>query len=195
MYQRNPMRSVFQGLAGGIFLIGLAIAIWISSQINGDLFLPIFFWALAGSALFGSLGSLKPKDMFGGISGFVFLAGMGVLFLPGISFWPGILILLGITAIVSAIARPLMIALFGVGVMGVTMMNRQPQQPYYQPPQNTDAPPYQPYQQGYQPPAQTYREGDQQHQYPQGQPQPKYEPSHYEEPQSQYPQELPPQQQ
>lgn len=196
MYQRNPFRSVFQGLAGGIFLIGLAIAFWVSSQFNGDLFLPILFWALAGSSLFGSLGSLNPRHMFGALSGFVFLAGMGVLFLPGVSFWPGILILLGITAIVGAIARPLMLALFGAGVVGAAaMMNQQPQQPYYQPPQNTDAPPYQPYQQGYQTPEQTYQEGNQQHQYPPNQPMPKYDSPRYEEPQTQYPQELPPPQQ
>ena len=198
MYRRNPLRSVFQGLAGGAFLIGLAIAFWASSQFSGDFFLPILFWALAFSSLFGSLGSLNPRHMYGAVSGFVFMLGLGILFLPGVSFFPGILILVGITAILGAIARPILIGLFGAGAMGAaTMFNQQPQQPpYYQPPpQPQQDVPYQPYQQGYQPPEGTYQGGGGQRQYPPSQPQPKYDQTQYEEPQAHYPQELPPQQQ
>jgi hypothetical protein len=188
--RNNPLRSMFQGLAGGVFLIGLAIAFWVSS-FSGGMFLPILFWALAFSALFGSISSLNPRHMYGAVSGFVFMAGLGILFLPGISFWPGILILLGITAILGAIARPLFMGLFGAGVLGAaTMINRQP--PNYQPPQETS---YQPYQQGYQQQEETYREGGQSYQYQPSQPQPKYDQAQYEEPATQYPQELPPMQQ
>jgi hypothetical protein len=59
-------------------------------------------------------------------------------------------------------------------------------QPYYQPYQQ----PYQPYQQGYQTPQETYTEAGQQYQYP--------DPSNYEEyeqPQAQYPEQMPPMQQ
>jgi hypothetical protein len=76
------------------------------------------------------------------------------------------------------------------------------QQPYYQPPQQPYSQPYyqpsqqpyqqpvdRPYEQGYQPVAGTYSEGGQQYQYPE----PSYE--QYEQPQAQYPQELPPMEQ
>jgi|GEM_PF-470983 len=197
MYQRNPLRSVFQGIAGGVFLIGLAIAFLVSSQFNGDLFLPILFWALAFSSLFGSMGSLNPRHMYGAISGFVFMLGLGILFLPGVSFFPGILILVGITAILGAIARPLMISLLGAGVLGTAaMFNQQSQQTQYQPPQPPQQEvPYQPYQQGYQQPEGTYQEGGLPYRYRPSQPQPKYDQPQYEEPQAQYPQEMPPQQQ
>jgi hypothetical protein len=64
------------------------------------------------------------------------------------------------------------------------------QQPYYQPPQPSYQPPtYRPYEQGYQPVPETSQEGEQRYQYPQ----PSYE--QYEQPQAQYPQELPPMEQ
>jgi len=168
--QQNPLR----GLAGGIFLIGLALAFFIG---HGDFFLPILFVALAFCALVGSLSTFNPRGVYGGLQSFTWLLGLAILFLPGVGFWPWILVLCGISAILGVLARPIMAGLLGAGILGVASMANQQPQPTYQPP-------YQPYQQGYQspPPVQpteTYQEGGQQHQY-QSQPQ-------YEQPQVQYP--------
>ncbi|MDQ2888382.1 MAG: hypothetical protein M3Y39_20140 [Chloroflexota bacterium] len=64
----------------------------------------------------------------------------------------------------------------------------QPKQQYYQPPAQTQQQPYQSYEQGYQPARETYNEGDQQYQYPAA-----AEYDQYEQPQAQYPEEMPPQ--
>lgn len=189
MSQRNAARSVFGGISGGFFLIGLAIAFWVSSQFNGDLFLPILFATLAFTSLFGSLSSLNPKAVYGSLYGFAWLLGLGILFLPGVGFWPWILVLVGISAIISACARPI-IVFFGGGIR-IMSANQQP-------PQNAaeyKETQYPAYQEGYQPAEETYQEGNKQYQYPPSQPQPKYDQTQYEEPQTYYPQELPPQQQ
>ncbi len=168
--QQNPLR----GLAGGIFLIGLALAFFIG---HGSFFLPILFVALAFSSLVGSLSTFNPRGAYGGLQGFIWLLGLAILFLPGVGFWPWILVLCGISAILGVLARPIMAGLLGIGILGMASMADQQPQPTYQPP-------YQPYQQGYQPPppaqpTETYQEGGQQYQY---QPQPQYE-----QPQVQYP--------
>src|SRR5437763_424813 len=141
MRQQNPMRAI----ATGIFLIGLAFAF----IIGGHFFLPLLFVALAVSSLFGTLSTLRPGAVYGGLQSFIWLLGLAFLFLTD-WWWPGILFIVGISVIVGALARPIMAGLFGVGLMGVaTMANRQPPQQYQQP-QYQQA--YQPYQQGYQPP-------------------------------------------
>ena len=170
-------RNSLGGLTGGIFLIGLALAIFFSS---GHFFLPIFFATLAFCSLIGSLVALNPRGFYGGLQGFIWLLGLGILFLPGVGFWPWILVLCGISAILGVLARPIMAGILGIGILGAGSIANQQPQPTYQPPQPT----YEPYQQGYQPPVQapeTYQEGGQQPQ--------------YDQPQVQYPQELPPQQQ
>ena len=177
-------RNSLGGLTGGIFLIGLALAIFI----GGGHFLTILFVTLAFCSLFGSLATLNPRGFYSGMQGFVWLLGLGILFLPGVGFWPWILALCGASAILGILARPIMAGILGMGILGAASMANQQPQPGYQPPQPT----YEPYQQGYQPqpPAQstaTYQEGGQQYS---SQPQPQYE-----QPQVQYPQELPPQQQ
>jgi len=177
-------RNSLGGLTGGIFLIGLAIAIFFS---GGHFFLPIFFATLAFCSLIGSLVTLNPRGFYGGLQGFVWLVGLGILFLPGVGFWPWILVLCGISAILGVLARPIMAGILGIGILGAASMANQQPQSTYQPSQPT----YEPYQQGYQPqpPVQapeTSQEGGQQ--YPYQQPQ-------YDQPQVQYPQELPPQQQ
>ncbi len=187
MRQQNPLR----GAAGGIFLIGLALAIFLSSRFGGHLFLPILFAGLAFCSLIGSLSTFNPRGIYGGLCSFVWLLGIGILFLPGVGFWPWILVLCGITVILGALFRPIMAAMLGIGVLGAaTLANqRQTYQPTYQPPDQPDQPPYQPYQQGYQTPPQpptVSQQGGQQQPYPQQQ---------EEQPQAQYPQELPPQQQ
>ena len=187
MYQgRNVLRS----LTGGIVLIGLALAFLIG---RGGFFLPIFFVFLAFSTLIGSISSGNPRGVYGGIQGFVWLLGLALMFIIG--FWPWVLIVAGISAILGALAQPILAGLLGLGIFAATRNNQQHYQyPQYQQPQQPQQQPYQPYQQGYQPEQSTpgmYREGDQQFPYPQ-EGQPKQE---YDRTQTQYPQQMPPQQQ
>lgn len=183
MSQRKVGRSVLGSISGGIFLIGLAIAFWVSSQFGGNFFLPILFATLAFTSVFGSISSLNPKAVYGSLYGFVWLLGLGILFLPGVGFWPWILVLCGVSAIIGALSRPIISTLGGY----IRITNAAQQ--------NTDAykeAQYSSYQEGYQPPTETYQEENRQSRY---QPQPKYDQAQYEEPQTNYPQELPPMQQ
>ncbi len=187
--QQNPLRAI----SGGIFLIGLALAFWASSSLGGDYFLPILFAALAFSSLFGSLSSFNPRAIYGSLYAFIWLLGLGILFLPFVGFWPWILVLCGLSAILASLARPIMAGLLGLGIYSAASRpTGQPQPTYYQPPQNageevSQAEPT--YQEGYRPQPATYQNGKEQ--YPQ--PQPKFDQSEYEQPQAQYPQEMPPQ--
>lgn len=117
----------------------------------------------------------------------------------------GFIVALVVFFILAAIFRAVLPNMFNSGNMrsNSTPPYQQPQQPYYQPPeqayqpyQPTD-PAYQPYQQGYQapppvyqPPEQSYQPPDQTYQY-----QPPQQPNYEEQPQAEYPQEMPPMQQ
>lgn len=182
----RPRRNVFGSLSGGIFLLFLALAFIIKG-----FFLPIMFVGLAFAALIGSLSSLNPRGAYGGIQGFIWMMGLAFCFAFG--FWPWVLVVAAVSVILGALAGPIIAALIGLGLAGAaSTMNRQP--PLYQPPAQSYQPPaspnqpYQPYQQGYQPPPppqpETYQEGGRQYSYPE----------QYEQPQAQYPQEMPPQQ-
>lgn len=172
MYRaQNPLR----GMAGGVFLIGLALAFFVA---DGGYFLPLLFVALAFCSLLGSMSTLNRAATYGGMQSFIWLLGLGILFLPWVGFWPWILVLCGISAILGAMAKPIM----------TSMPSMRTATPVYQPPQ----PSYQPYEQGYQAAEPTSQEGGQQ--YPSSRP--KEEPlAQYEQPQADYPQELPPLQQ
>jgi hypothetical protein len=176
-------RSSFGGLAGGIAILGVALAFVFGF---GGFNLPVFFVALAFSILVGSLATLNPRRIYGALYGFFWMLILALFFIT--HSWIVFLIGAAISVILSSLARPLLAMLLGLGIFGaVNMANQQPQQPYYQPPQ-----PQQPYQQGY-PPQETYQEGEQQYQSP-----PRYQQPaqpQYEQPQAQYPQEMPPQQQ
>jgi hypothetical protein len=175
---RNNRNSATSGIASGIFFIGLALAF-----VFGDFNLPIFFVALAFSTLVGSMGARNPRGIYGGLYGFFWLIALAVFFMT--NSWIVFLLAAGISAILGAIAGPIMAGLGSMAFFATPQ--QQPPQQYYQPPQ----PPYQPYQGGYQPPqppAETYQEGGEQYPYPS-------QPSqHYEQPQAQYPQQTPPQQ-
>lgn len=188
MYQHRVGRSVLSGISGGIFLIGLAIAFWASSQFGGNFFLPIFFATLAFTSVFGSISSLNSKAVYGSLYGFVWLLGLGIMFLPGVGFWPWILVLCGISAIIGTFSRPIISSL-GCGIRVTNAEQQRQNANTYQQPE------YPTYQEGYQPAAEPYQEGNKQYQYPPAQPQPKYDSPQYEEPMTQYPQELPPMQQ
>jgi hypothetical protein len=189
---RRGYRSGLGGLAGGFFFIGLALAFALSSSLGGSWFLFFLFAGLAFCSLFGSASSMNPRGLYGGLQGFVWLMGLAVLFVVG--FWPWILVLIGISAILGSLVVPITAGLTGLGIYAATQNNQpQYQQPYQAYPSEQPPPeqPYEPYQQGYQPPPSTpgtYQEGGQPYQYPQ----PKQE---FEQPQINYPQELPPQQQ
>jgi hypothetical protein len=154
---RQP-RPFLGGLAGGIFLIFLALAI----LVHGSFFLPLLFVGLAFSALFGSLSSGKPQATYGGIMGFIWMLGLAAIFAFNF-WWPGI------SAIVGTMFRPMMSGLMGTGAPQPPYYqpSQPPQPPYYQPSQ---PPSYQPYQEGYQPQPQqeeSYQEGDKIYPYPQ----------------------------
>lgn len=170
---KGALSGLFGGLSGGIFFFGLAIAI-----VTGH-FLPVFFATLAITALVGSLASLDAQGIYGGFEGFVFLMGLAVLALTG-WWWPGILVLLGISCILGTLNIPGLAGLIGLGIL--SRSSQKPQEAY-----QSEA---QAYEEGYQPqqaPA-TYQEGGNQYQYPS----PLVEQA-YEQPQTQYPQEMPPQ--
>ena len=187
-------RSPFGAVGGGIFLLFLALAFFVGH--GGILFLPILMVGLAISSLIGSFASLNPRRAYAGIQSFIWFIGLAFCFLFG--FFPLILVVVAVSAILGALMRPLIAALMGMGFMTMaSAFTSQPQQPYQQPyqPAQPYQPPYQqpeaPYQQGYQPPvtpqpaSETYQEGGRPYQYPAAQP--------YDQPQSQYPQEMPPQ--
>lgn len=134
----------------------------------------------------------------GGMVGFPFIL-FFMIFLFSHSIG-GLMIAIVAIVLLSLLARIILPAIFGAGLMGALWSgNRQPyqqqqQQPYqqtyqpYQPSQES----YQSYEQGYQyqPPVTPYREQEAEQQQYQA---PSYEQAHYEEqPQAQYPQEMPP---
>jgi hypothetical protein len=191
---RRSYRTGLGGLAGGFFFIGLALAFALSSWFGGSGFLFFLFAGLAFASLFGAATSMNPRGLYGGLQSFVWLMGLGILFVIG--FWPWILVLIGISAILGSLIGPITAALLGLGLYAA-MQGGQPQQTYqqqYQQPYPPEQPPpeepYTPYQQGYQPPQAppgAYQGGGQ-YQYPQ----PKQE---FEQPGTNPPQELPPQEQ
>ena len=170
---KGALSGIFGGLSGGVFFFGLAIAI-----VSGH-FLPVFFATLAFTSLVGSLASLNAQGIYGGFQGFVFLMGLAILILTG-WWWPGILILLGIASILGPLNHPGFASSLGLGIL-----SRNSQKPL-----EADQPADRRYEEGYQPqqPSATYQEGADEYQYPS----PSGEPS-YEQPQTQYPQEMPPQ--
>ncbi len=183
---RYNRSSATGGIAGGIVLIGLALAFAV-----GGFNLPIFFVALAFSTLIGSMGSRNPQGIYGGIQGFFWLIALAIFFITG--SWIVFLFAAGISAILGTLARPIMA---GLASMAFFSMAQQPPPQYYQPPQQpyqSPQQPYQSYQEGYRPPpepqAETYQEGGQLYPYPSQSSQ------QYEQPQAQYPQQMPPPQQ
>ncbi len=152
----NRQQETLRGLAGGMFLgmflIGLAFAVFLGL---GHYFLSLLFLGLACSSLLGMMSTFDPKKIYGGLQGFVWCLGLAILFLPQVSFWPGILLVCGISAIVGALAKPI---IAGIGSMDIMSEAARPK-PQAHP---TDQQPYQAYEQGYQSPQQTpevYQEG------------------------------------
>src|SRR5579884_942147 len=82
-YRRNTMG----GLAGGVFLIGLALAFYLQHQFGGQWFLPVFFVALGFCILFGSASTYNPSGVMGGLTGFFWMLVLAAFFLTGSWLW------------------------------------------------------------------------------------------------------------
>lgn len=192
MYRRRN-RNPINGISGGIFLLSLALAFALSHTLGGFLFLPILFIGLAFSSLFRGIFSGNPRAAYGTFYGFFWLMILALFFITGSWIW--FLVGAGLSAILGSLAGPIIAALIGMGIG-----SNQPQPaPIYQPPYQQsyqpEVPPYEPgqYEGGYQPPQQgsPYQEGG--NVYTPGQVQPQQQ-RPYEQPATEYPQELPPQQ-
>jgi hypothetical protein len=189
MYRRangNPLNAI----CGAIVLLALALAFAVSHATAGIFFLPILFFGLAICTLFRGLFGGSQRVAYGAFYGFFWLIILALFFMT--SWWEWFLVGAALSIILSALARPIMGTLVGMGFSN-TFANNQPQPtPPYQSPEAT---PYQPgqYQEGYQPPQQagSYQEGDSFHTPQESQP---HEQRPYEQPTTEYPQELPPQQ-
>ena len=174
--RRNSWAAALGGLSGGIFLLGLALAI-----ISGH-FLPVFFITLGVTSFVGALAGGNAHSAYGGFQGAAFLCGLAFCFIFG--WWPWFLVVLAVSTILGSLHVPVTAALQGAFNRPYAAPVAPPVQPYQ---------PHQPYTEGYQPqqPAATYQEGGQQHSY-----EPETSPSNYsEQPQAQYPQQMPPMQQ
>ena len=168
---RRGYRSSAGGLAGGLFIIALIIGFSLNGLWSGHGFLVMLFVGLALASFFGSISSMNPRGIYGGLQGAVWMLGLALCFIIG--FWPWILLPVAATMILGALINPITAGIAGAGFIAASQQQQQPGQPGYEP-----------YQQGYQAaPPQPYQEGSQQ---------PK---DQYEQPQAQYPeqqQELPP---
>src|SRR5437588_13071375 len=112
--QRNPLR----GLTAGIILIGLALGFAFG---GGHLFLPIFFIALAFSALIGSISTFNPRGLYGGFYGFFWLLVLAMFFFTGSWIW--FLVGAGISIILGVLIRPILAGLLGLGIFAAMRNN------------------------------------------------------------------------
>lgn len=184
------------GLTAAIILLGLILALTIN-PFN----LPIFFATMAFAILIGSLTSGRPNALYSGIMGGIWMFILAMFFVTHI--WIVFLVGVLLSILMGSLKGPIVSRLSGMP----NMYNNQPNQPFYQPPQQPQQPnqpyyqppqqPYQPYQEGYQPPTprpgESYQESGRQYQYPPQQ-SPQYESpeTQYNQPKAQYPQQMPP---
>jgi len=112
-----------------------------------------------------------------------------ILFFVGGHSWISFLVSVGVVVLIFLLIRWLLISTSGPGISGVPPTVNQPyQQQDYSP---SYQPPYQPYQQGYQGPQSGYEQSGQKYQGPEQ----RQEYEQYEQPQAEYPQEMPPMEQ
>jgi hypothetical protein len=121
---RNPMR----GLATGIFIIGLAFALYFSGQFGWHAFLPILFAGWAFVSLFLATSSGNPKGLYSGLHSFAWLMGLALCFWIG--FWPWILIPVGVSIILGALYNPITTGFDRSGFVANPQTPQQYQQPY-----------------------------------------------------------------
>src|SRR6266568_1549301 len=128
-------RNAMGGIIAGIFIICLAVAIFLWG-FSANWFLPILFLGLGLASLIGYITASDRKAAYGSLHGVVWFLGLSLCFLIG--FWPWILLPVGFSIILGALAAPIL----GVMRNGSYPPTNQPYQPY-QPGQSL--PPYQPY--------------------------------------------------
>ncbi|GCE28826.1 hypothetical protein KDA_43100 [Dictyobacter alpinus] len=171
-----------RNISGGIFLIGLALAI----IIGHNLFLPIFFVTLAFTSLFASGELDNPQARFGSLSGFVWLLTLALCFLTG--QWALILLGIGATIILRAYQNPINDRMRSwTNNPPPPTYQAPPPTAYYQPP--SPQAPERSYNEGY-PPAEPVRPAEQ----PPVASDP-YAAEQYDRPQTNYPVQPPPIQQ
>jgi hypothetical protein len=90
-------RKYYDGLSGGIFLIGLGLLFLVPG-------LGIWPWILVVIACSQLPMSLARKQGWMAWQGFVWMVGLALLFASGF-FFPGILIVLGVSALLGATTR------------------------------------------------------------------------------------------
>jgi hypothetical protein len=95
--KRGDNKKEMGGLSGGIFLIGIGVIFWLN--------LDFFPWILLVAGLSSLPASLANESLWAGLQGFIWMAGLAVLFATNM-FWPGILILAGLSTIAGALAKP-----------------------------------------------------------------------------------------
>jgi hypothetical protein len=105
-------------LASGIFLIGLTLAFLLGARGRGHLFLPILFTGLAFPTLMGSIRTLSPQGVYGGIQGFFLQLGLGISLSRGLLAW--ILVVVGISVILGTLFAPIISGLTGMDILGPT---------------------------------------------------------------------------
>jgi len=90
-------KKYYETLSGGIFLVGLGILFLVPG-------LGFWPWILVVIGLAGLPASLANNRGWIGWQGFLWMAGLALLFWSGY-FWPGILILLGVSTLIGALTR------------------------------------------------------------------------------------------
>ena len=127
------------GIITGIFIIGLAVAIYLWG-FSADWFLPVLFLGLGLASLIGCFTAPNRKAAYGSLYGVVWFLGLSFCFWIG--FWPWILLPVGFSIILGALAAPILGAMRNGSYAPANQQYPsayQPNQPY-QP-----LPPQQPY--------------------------------------------------
>lgn len=121
--------------------------------------------------------------------GFPFMLFFALFFFSGLGRMFGFLVMIAIMVGAFYVMRGIFKTVFGATTTGAPLMTSQPYEQPYQPPQPYSAyqQPYESYDQGYQPVAMPYQPAEAQDKYDES-----AQPQYSEQPQAEYPQELPP---
>lgn len=131
-------RNAIGGILAGIFIICLAVAIYLWG-FSADWFLPVLFLGLGLASLIGCFTAPNRKAAYGSLYGVVWFLGLSLCFWIG--FWPWILLPVGFSIILGALATPILGALRN----GKYPPENQQYAPTYQPkPTYQPNEPYQP---------------------------------------------------
>ena len=101
-------RTAIGGILAGIFVICLAVAIYLWG-FSADWFLPVLFLGLGLASLIGCFTAPNRKAAYGSLYGVVWFLGLSLCFWIG--FWPWILLPVGFSIILGALAAPILGAL------------------------------------------------------------------------------------